>query len=215
MPRESPLTSSATWRLARTVQYSVITQIRRQRMHRRHLVAFAALATAGASALPPGLGPVQRDQDRPHLQQDRPARSLRQADPDRLHDGPGLRHRRHHDGQRQEDRRDREGRPGQARPRQVAAGRRLCRRQGRRSRSARRLRASRWRCCRWPRNTRRSCWSSPRWPIRSPATSGTSTSSAPAATARRTRSRNAVALDKPGVTRSPRWRRTTPSAATA
>ena len=43
-------------------------------------------------------------------------------------------------------------------------------------------------CCRWPRNTRRSCWSSRRWPTRSPATSGTTTSSAPAATARRTRS---------------------------
>ena len=43
-------------------------------------------------------------------------------------------------------------------------------------------------CCRWPRSTRRSCSSSRRWPTRSPATSGTSTSSAPAATARRTRS---------------------------
>ena len=35
-------------------------------------------------------------------------------------------------------------------------------------------------------STRRSCWSSPPWPTRSPATSGTSTSSAPAATAART-----------------------------
>jgi branched-chain amino acid transport system substrate-binding protein len=54
-------------------------------------------------------------------------------------------------------------------------------------------RAWRWPCCRWPRNTRRSCWSSPPWPIRSPATSGTATSSAPAATAARTPSANAVA----------------------
>jgi branched-chain amino acid transport system substrate-binding protein len=45
-----------------------------------------------------------------------------------------------------------------------------------------RPRAWRWPCCRSPRNTRRSCWSSPPWPTRSPATSGTSTSSAPAAT---------------------------------
>ena len=58
--------------------------------------------------------------------------------------------------------------------------------------------AWRWPCCRWPRSTRRSCWSSRRWPTRSPATSGTSTSSAPAATAARTPIANAVALDKPG-----------------
>ena len=49
-------------------------------------------------------------------------------------------------------------------------------------------RRRRSRCCRWPRSTRRSCWSSRRWPTRSPATSGTATSSAPAATRRRTRS---------------------------
>ena len=60
-------------------------------------------------------------------------------------------------------------------------------------------RASRWRCCRWPRSTRRSCWSSRPWPTRSPATSGTSTSSAPAATARQDAISNAVALDKPGT----------------
>ena len=96
--------------------------------------------------------------------------------------------RRHDDRGRQEARRDREGRPGQARRGQVAAGRGLRRRQGRHRGRPDAPRAWRWRCCRWPRNTRRSCWSSPRSPTRSPATSGTSTSSAPAATARRTRS---------------------------
>ena len=128
-----------------------------------------------------GTRPGQRDPHRPHLQQDRSARGLWQADADRLHDGPRLRDRRHDDRRRQEARGDREGRPGQARPRQEPARRGLRRRQGRPRGRAPRRRAWRWRCCRWPRSTRRSCWSSPRWPTRSPATSGTSTSSAPAA----------------------------------
>ena len=70
-----------------------------------------------------------------------------------------------------------------------AARRRLRRRQGRPRDRADRLGRRRWRCCRWPRNTRRSCWSSRRSPTRSPATSGTATSSAPGAIRRRTRSR--------------------------
>ena len=84
-------------------------------MQRRTWVALAALA-ASAFAAPLGLRPGQGHQDRPHLQPHRPARGLRQADRDRPDDGPGLRHRRHHDGQRPQDHRDREGRPGQARP---------------------------------------------------------------------------------------------------
>ncbi len=63
--------------------------------------------------------------------QDRPARGLRQADPDRPDDGPRLRDQRHDDGRRQEDRRHREGRPGQARRGQEPARHRLRRRQGR------------------------------------------------------------------------------------
>ena len=97
----------------------------------------------------------------------------------------------------------------------AAAGRGLWRRQGRHRRRPDRRRPWRWRCCRWPRRTRRSCSSSRRWPTRSPATSGTTTSSAPAATPRQDAIANAAALDKRGQRRSPRWRRTTPSAATA
>ena len=48
-----------------------------------------------------------------------------------FNDGPGLRHRRHDDGRRQEAGGDREGRPGQARRGQEPAGRGLRRRQGR------------------------------------------------------------------------------------
>ena len=54
----------------------------------------------------------------------------------------------------------------------------------------------------------------PRWPIRSPATSGTSTSSAPAATPAKTPSATLWRWTRK-VSRSPRWRRTTPSGATA
>ena len=89
---------------------------------------------------------------------------------------------------RPQDRGDREGRPEQARRRQGAARRGLRRRQGRHRGRPGQFRRRRWRCCRWPRNTRRCCWSSRRWPTRSPATSGTATSSAPRAIRRRTRS---------------------------
>ena len=60
----------------------------------------------------------------------------------------------------------------------------------------------------------RSCWSNPPWRIRSPATSGTSTSSAPAAIPRRTPSPTPWPSTRK-ARRSPCWRRTMPSAATA
>ena len=165
---------------------------------RRTLLAVAAGAAPRAGAL--GVRADQgRDPHRPRLQQDRPARGLRQADADRPDDGPRLRDQRHDDGRRQEDRRDREGRPGQARRRQEPARRPPTATTRPTSRSARRPRAWRWRCCRSPRSTRRSCWSSRRSPTRSPATSGTSTSSAPAATARRTRSRTRSRSTRTGV----------------
>ena len=72
------------------------------------------------------------------------------------------------------------------------------------SRSAPPSPASRWRCCRWPRSTRRSCWSSRRSPIRSPATSGTATSSAPAATRSQDAISNARRARQGRQRRSPR-----------
>ena len=125
-----------------------------------------------------------------------PVRGLCEADAGRPDDGPRVRHRRQDGGARPQDRGHREGRPAQARRRQVACWPRRTATTRSTSRSARPARAWRSRCCRSPRSTRRSCSSSRRWPIRSPATSGTGTSSAPAATRRRTRSRTRSPLGK-------------------
>mgnify|MGYP003694256483 CR=1 FL=1 len=141
----------------------------------------------------------KRHPDRARLQQDRPARGLRQSRPQTgftmgldYATGGTMTVAGRKLG------RDREGRPGQARRRQEPARARPTATTRPTSPSARRRRAWRWRCCRWPRSTRRSCWSSRRWPTRSPATSGTSTSSAPAATSSQDAISNAVALDKAG-----------------
>ena len=75
--------------------------------------------------------PPQGHQGVPDRRQDRSARSLRQADRDRLHDGARVPDQGHHEGRQRQARGHRQGRPAQARPRQVAAGGVLRRRQGR------------------------------------------------------------------------------------
>ena len=72
-----------------------------------------------------------RADSRPH----RPARSLRQADRDRLPARPRICHQRDDGGRRQKNRRRDQGRPGQARPRQERLDRGL---RGRRRRHRRR-----------------------------------------------------------------------------
>ena len=192
IPGDTSMQRRSTWLAARRA---------RRRCAGRH----AARRRAGAG---------QGDPHRPRLQQDRPARGLRQADADRPDDGPRLRDRRHDDGRRPEDRRDREGRPGQARRGQEAARHRLRRRQGRHRGRPDVLRRRAGDAAGRRGVQEGSCWSSRRSPTRSPATSGTSTSSAPAATARRTRSPT-PSRSTSRACRSPRWRRTTRSAATA
>ena len=76
-------------------------------------------------------GPRQGHQGLPHRRQDRSARGLCQADRERLHAGPGISHQGHHEGRRRQARDPGQGRPAQARPRQVPAGGVLQRRQGR------------------------------------------------------------------------------------
>ena len=91
------------------------------------------------SLLAVGPGRRQGHQGVPDRRQDRAARGLRQADRERLHDGPGVPHQGHHEGRRRQARDHRQGRPAQARSRQVAAGGMLRRRQGRPRRRHHRL----------------------------------------------------------------------------
>ena len=149
----------------------------------------------------------------PRLRQDRPAGSLCQADPERPDAGPEYATQGTMTVAGRKIRvieKDNQGKPDVARAQlasayaddnaDIAVGPTS--------------RAWRWPCCPSPRNTRRSCWSNPPWRIRSPATSGTSTSSAPAAIPRRTPSPTPWPSTRK-ARRSPCWRRTMPSAATA
>ncbi|KAH2775522.1 hypothetical protein KXW38_001840, partial [Aspergillus fumigatus] len=72
----------------------------------------------------------RRSEGRADPRQDGPARGLRQADRDRPAHGVRIRHQGQHDGRRPQDRHHHQGRPEQARPFQVGAGRSLSGRQG-------------------------------------------------------------------------------------